>query len=372
MLKELANFIFQFSWLNIFKYVTFRAPLGALCGLLFSLLVAPKLINYLQKKKANQMIRSDGPQSHLTTKVGTPTMGGLLIVGGVLLSVLLWMDLKNIYTWLVVAAAIGFGLIGFLDDYLKIFRGNSDGLKPIFKLGGQILVSFGLVLALFLYRQEEALAAATKGELSVHPGDFYFPFIKDPIFNLGWFYIPLGVIWIVGFSNAVNLTDGLDGLAAGLMIFVSMAFGILCYLAGHIKFATYLQIPFVAGAEELTVASLSLMGATAGFLWFNAHPAKIFMGDTGSLMLGGLVGLFSLIIKREILLLLIGGVFVLETLSVIIQVISFKLTKKRVFKMSPLHHHFELSGWTEIQVVVRFWLIGGMLVLLGLLTLKIQ
>lgn len=372
MLKELSNFIFHFSWLNIFKYVTFRAPLGALTGLLFSLIVAPPLIGFLQKKKASQMIRQDGPQSHLATKVGTPTMGGILIVGGVLLSVLFWMDLRNIYSWLVIAAILGFGLIGFLDDYLKIFRKNSDGLKPWFKLCGQIVVSFVLVLVLFLYRRAESLEALANGLECVHPGDLFFPFIKDPICNLGWFYIPLGVFWIVGFSNAVNLTDGLDGLAAGLMIFVSAAFAILCYLAGHIKFANYLQIPCIAGAEELTVAALSLMGATAGFLWYNAHPAKIFMGDTGSLMLGGLVGLFSLIVKKEILLLLIGGVFVLETVSVIIQVISFKLTKKRVFKMSPIHHHFELSGWTETQVVIRFWLIGGMLVLLALLTLKIQ
>lgn len=371
MLKELANLGQYFSPFFVFEYVTVRTALGAFLALVFSLALGKPLISFLRAKKANQMIRTDGPSSHLETKVGTPTMGGLLIVGGLLVAILLCMDLKNIYTYLVLGAVVGFGLIGFLDDYLKIFKGNSDGLKPAFKFSAQIIVSTALVIVLFLYRREQFLAVGEGAGVS-HPGDLFIPFLKDPLFNLSWFYIPLGVFWIVGFSNAVNLTDGLDGLASGLMIFVAIAFAILSYLSGHIEFASYLNIPFVAGSHELTITALSLAGATAGFLWFNAHPAKIFMGDTGSLMLGGLTGLLSLIIKKEILLIVIGGIFVVETLSVIIQVISFKLTKKRVFKMAPLHHHFELSGWKETQVVVRFWLIGGMLVILSLLTLKIQ
>lgn len=369
MLKELTQLTDYFFGFNIFKYVTFRASYGALTALIFCWIVGPFLIRFLTRKKAKQVIRLDGPQTHVATKTGTPTMGGLMILLGVLLSVLLWQDLKNIYTWLVITAVLGFGLIGFLDDYLKIFKSNSEGLKPRFKMAAQILVSTVLVCILFFHRKNQVFS----GELGTqHPGDLFLPFLKNPLINLSWFYIPFGIFWIVGFSNAVNLTDGLDGLASGLMIFVSIAFALLSYLTGHIEFADYLQIPFVPGSEELVVAALALAGATAGFLWFNAHPAKIFMGDTGSLMLGGLAGLFSLIIKKEILLLIIGGVFVAETASVMLQVLAFKLTGKRLFKMAPLHHHFELKGWSEMQVVIRFWLLGGILVIIGLSSLKIQ
>lgn len=373
MLKELAGLVEHYSGFNIFQYVTFRASYGALTSLLFCFIFGPLLIKFLLKKKAKQYIREDGPKSHLETKVGTPTMGGLMIIGGLVLATLLWQDLYNIYTWLILGAIIGFGSLGFLDDYLKVFRQNSDGLKAIYKFSGQIIVSAILVTILYLYKSEVAEIAKASGIENVDgPGAIYLPFIKNAVFDLSWVYIPFGIFWIVGFSNAVNLTDGLDGLASGLMTFVALGFAVLSYLTSRADFSEYLQIPFVEGAEEITVASMILAGASLGFLWFNAHPAKIFMGDTGSLVLGGLVGLFSLIVKKEVLLLSIGGVFVVETLSVIIQVLSYKLTKKRVFRMAPLHHHFELKGWNETQVVIRFWIIGGLLVILSISSLKIQ
>lgn len=373
MLKELEHLTEYINGLNLFQYVTFRASYGALTALFFCFLIGPLLIRFLVKKKAKQSIRDDGPQSHLETKVGTPTMGGLMIMGAMLLGVFLWQDLFNIYTWLVIGAITGFGLLGFLDDYLKVFKGNSDGLKPAFKIIGQLTVSAVLVTLLYLHRREGAVAAEASGlENVVQPGLIYLPFLKNAVINLSWFYIPFGIFWIVGFSNAVNLTDGLDGLASGLMAFVAIGFAILSYLTGRADFSEYLHLPYVEGAGELAVSAMILAGGSLGFLWFNAHPAKIFMGDTGSLMLGGLAGLFSLIVRKEVLLLMIGGVFVIETLSVMIQVASFKLTGKRVFKMAPIHHHFELKGWNETQVVIRFWILGGLLVIFSLSSLKIQ
>lgn len=372
MLKELAKFSDVIGGLNLFQYVTFRASYGALTALFICLVFFPSFIRFLHRKKADQMIRQDGPGSHLETKVGTPTMGGLMILVALLSSILLWQDLRNIYTWLIVIAIIGFGFIGFLDDYLKVFRGSSDGLSPLFKILMQLTIASVLVSLLFFYRKDLYLEGIANGEVVDQPGALYFPFFKHLMLDLSWFYIPFGIIWIVGFSNAVNLTDGLDGLASGLMVFVAIAFAILSYLSGRVDFAEYLSIPYIPGAEELAIAALVLTGASLGFLWFNAHPAKIFMGDTGSLMLGGLIGLFSLIVKKEILLIMIGGVFVVETLSVILQVLSFKLTGKRVFKMAPIHHHFELKGWTETQVVIRFWILGGLLVIFSLSSLKIQ
>ncbi len=380
MFKELAHYADKFGGLNLFQYVTFRASYGAVTALLLCLIIGPFLIKKLRQKKVDQMIRQDGPESHLKTKVGTPTMGGLMILFAMVISILLWQDLRNVYTWLILGAIVGFGFVGFLDDYLKVFRGNSDGLSAKLKLVFQFGIATALVVGLFLYRKGLFLeyhalveSAGVEGLTPVAaPGALYFPFFKDLFLDLSWFYIPFGVVWIVGFSNAVNLTDGLDGLASGLIAFVAIAFAILSYLTGRPDFAEYLGIPFVAGAGELAICSLALAGASLGFLWFNAHPAKIFMGDTGSLMLGGLLGLLSLIVRKEILLIFLGGVFVIETLSVILQVLSFKLSGKRIFKMAPIHHHFELKGWTETQVVIRFWIIGGLLVIFSLSSLKIQ
>ena len=366
MLKELQNLIEYYSGFNIFQYVTFRASYGALMALFISLIFGPLLIRFLKNKKAKQVIRDDGPQSHLVTKVGTPTMGGLLIIGSMVVSILLWQDLRNEYTWLILGAIVGFGFLGFLDDYLKVFRKNSEGLKPLYKFIGQILIATIIVTLLFF---KTRTIESGGGDFA---GLIYLPFLKNAVINLSWAYIPFGVFWIVGFSNAVNLTDGLDGLASGLMVFVAIAFAILAYLTGRFDFSEYLQIPFIEGAGELSVSAMIMAGATLGFLWFNAHPAKVFMGDTGSLALGGVVALFSLILKKEILLILIGGVFVIETLSVIIQVLSFKIRGKRVFKMAPLHHHFELKGWHESTVVIRFWILGGLFVIFSLSSLKIQ
>jgi phospho-N-acetylmuramoyl-pentapeptide-transferase len=286
-------------------------------------------------------------------------MGGMLILGSLLVSALLWMDLDNLYTWLVLLATAGFGAIGFMDDYLKRFRRGSRGLTAGLKFSAQILLSLGVVLLLYFNRGE-------------HTTLLYLPFFKKAVLDLGWLYIPFATLLLVGYSNGVNLTDGLDGLAIGLVIMVALTLAVLSYLAGRADYAAYLQIPFVKRSWELAVYSLALVGSAVGFLWFNSHPAEIMMGDTGSLALGGVIGVVSLAIKKEILLFLLGGVFVLEVLSVAIQVASFKLTGRRVFKMAPLHHHFELLGWPESKVVTRFWILGGLFAILGLSTLKIQ
>ncbi len=358
VLKLLYPLVKYFSFFNVFQYITFRAAYAAMTALLLSLLFGPWLIQKLKRLNLSESIREDGPKSH-RAKSGTPTMGGILILFSIVVSVLLWQDLSNLYTWIILLATIGYGAIGLTDDYLKKFRKKSRGLTAGVKFAGQTAVALLIVALLFLQRSEQTTL-------------LYLPFVKKAVLDLSYFYIPFAVVLLVGYSNAVNLTDGLDGLAIGLVIMVGLTFAVLSYLAGRADYAAYLQIPFIKRSWELAVYCLALVGASVGFLWFNSHPAEVMMGDTGSLSLGGVIGVIALIIKKEVLLLLVGGVFVLEVLSVTIQVIYFKCTGKRVFKMAPLHHHFELLGWPESKVVIRFWILGGLLAILGLSTLKIQ
>ncbi|MCD6121451.1 MAG: phospho-N-acetylmuramoyl-pentapeptide-transferase [Spirochaetales bacterium] len=358
VLKYLYPFVKYFTFFNIFQYVTFRAAYAAITALLLSFLLGPWLIVKLRKIKFGQSIRKDGPKTHLA-KSGTPTMGGLLIIFSIVVSVLFWQDLNNPFTWILLLTIVGYGFIGFLDDMIKIKRKNSGGLSAGVKFSGQIILSLVIVMILYINRTPTTTM-------------LYIPFIKHPIADLSYLYIPFAVTLLVGTSNAVNLTDGLDGLAIGLVIMVGITFAVLAYVTGHTVLSKYLQIPFVKHSWEITVYCLALVGAAVGFLWFNAHPAEIMMGDTGSLSLGGAIGVVSLIIKKEILLVIIGGVFVMEALSVIIQVTYYKCTKKRVFKMAPIHHHFELLGWPESKVVIRFWILGGLFAILSLSTLKIQ
>ena len=357
MLKFLFPLKQYLSFLNIFQYITFRAAYAAVTALLISFLFGPWVIARLRAAKIGWTAREDTPLTH-KAKTGTPTMGGVLIILSVGISVLLWEDPASTYTWLLLFAALGFGAIGFADDYLKMSR-KKRGISAGIKFGGQILISTILVTVLYLQRGETTTL-------------LYLPFLKHSVLDLSWGYIPFAVILMVGYSNAVNLTDGLDGLAIGLVIMVALALTVLAYLTGRVDYADYLQIPFVKGGGEIAVFCLAVVGASVGFLWFNAHPADVWMGDTGSLALGGVLGAVALILKKEILVLILGGVFVLETLSVSIQVLSFKLTGKRVFRMAPLHHHFELSGWPESKVVFRLWILGGLFAILGLSTLKIQ
>lgn len=356
--KFLYPLVKYFSGFNIFRYITFRAAYAAITALLISFLFGPLLIKWLKKLKVGQEIREDGPQTHLV-KSGIPTMGGILIIISIIISVLLWQDLDSLYTWILILSVAGFGSIGFIDDYIKFIKKDSGGLQAGFKLIGQFIFSLLIVGILYLGKTE-------------HTTYLYIPFIKNPVFNLSFYYIPVSVILLMGYSNAVNFTDGLDGLASGLVIFVGITFAILSYLTGRVDMAEYLNIPYIVDSGEITIICAALIGASVGFLWFNTHPAEIMMGDTGSLSLGGVIGVIALIIKKEILLIITGGVFVLEILSVIIQVVSYKLTKKRVFKMAPLHHHFELKGWKESKVVIRLWILGGLFALLSLSTLKIQ
>ncbi len=348
-----------FTPLNVFRYLTFRSAYAAVTALLAAFLFGPVIIERLRRLKFGQSIRLDGPQSHLA-KTGTPTMGGILILAAVGAATLLWVDLSNRYAWVCIGSMLGFGIVGFLDDWLKIRRKNSEGLSAKAKLAGQAIVSLLAVVALYF---------DPSGEMT----KLYVPFFKNPVIDLGVYWIPIAVIYVMAWSNAVNLTDGLDGLATGLVIMAVMAFSILTYLTGRADWSEYLGIPFIRGAGELTVFCLALLGACVGFLWFNSHPAEIFMGDVGSLSLGGVLAVLALIVKKELLLFIIGGVFVLEEGSVLIQVLYFKATKgKRVFRMAPLHHHFELSGWKETKVVTRFWILGGLFAIIALSTLKIQ
>ena len=359
MFKEFIYPLFRyFTPFNVFSYLTFRSAYAALSTLLVCFLFGNKIIEALRTLKVGQSIRSDGPASHLV-KSGTPTMGGLMIIGSALVAVLLWGDLSNKIMWLTLASFAAFGAIGFADDYLKVTRHNSAGLPAWGKLAGQFAIA--LLIMLYLYFTGD-------GDIT----KLYIPFFKNPVVDLGWLWIPFGILLIMGESNAVNFSDGLDGLLAGLLILVFITLAILTYISGRVDYASYLGIPYIPGAGELTVFCLAVVGALIGFLWFNTHPAEVFMGDVGSLSLGGVVAVISLIIKKEILILIIGGVFVLEIASVIIQVVSFKLRGKRVFKMAPLHHHFELSGWAEAKVVVRFWILGGLFAIIALSTLKIQ
>jgi phospho-N-acetylmuramoyl-pentapeptide-transferase len=350
----------QFALFNLFKYLTFRTGGAVLTSMIFSFWAGPGMIRWLRRKQGHgQPIRDDGPESHLTKK-GTPTMGGLLILTGLCLSALLWADLSNPYVWIVLMVTLAYGLVGFVDDFLKVTKRNSKGLSGKGKLVAQVIV--GLVAAVLISRLEpDQLQEA-----------FAVPFLKNVLLQLGWFYLPVAAFVMVGASNAVNMTDGLDGLAIVPVMIASGVFALICYLVGHAVFANYLQIHHVPGAGELSVLCGALVGAGLGFLWFNAPPAMVFMGDTGSLAMGGTLGAISVVTKHEIVLAIVGGLFVLETVSVIVQVASFKMTGKRVFRMAPLHHHFEKKGWAEPTVVIRFWIISGILALVGLSTLKLR
>ncbi|HLM39311.1 MAG TPA: phospho-N-acetylmuramoyl-pentapeptide-transferase [Microvirga sp.] len=361
MLTWLAELSPYFSPLNIFRYITFRTGGATATAMLFVFLFGPAIISLLRLRQGKgQPIREDGPQSHLLSKRGTPTMGGLMIMAGVLVSALLWANLENHYVWIVLFVTVGFGAIGFYDDYLKVTKQSHKGFSGRSRLAIEAIIA---VLACIAISYMATPGLANKLAL---------PFSKELIFNLGWFYIVFAAFVIVGAGNAVNITDGLDGLAIVPVMIAAGTFGFIAYLSGNAVFSNYLQIHFVPGTGELAVICGALIGAGIGFLWFNAPPAQIFMGDTGSLALGGLLGTIAVAAKHEIVLAIVGGLFVLEIMSVIIQVASFKLTGRRVFKMAPIHHHFEQLGWTEPQVVIRFWIIAVVLALVGLSTLKLR
>jgi phospho-N-acetylmuramoyl-pentapeptide-transferase len=352
----LANYVAGFG---VFQYLTVRGIMGTITALVLALLLGPWMIRHLNYRQIGQAIRDDGPSSHLA-KSGTPTMGGALILVSIMLSTLLWSDLSNRYVWVVMGATAIFGAVGWVDDYRKVIEKNPRGLPARWKYFWQSVG--GLGVAYFLY--STAQSSVTTG--------LYLPFINGMVVDMGMFFIVFAYFVIVGSSNAVNLTDGLDGLAILPTVLVGGALGLIAYLSGNIKFAEYLMIPYVAGSGELIVFSASLVGAGLGFLWFNTYPAQVFMGDVGALALGAALGTLAVIVRHEVVLFIMGGIFVLETVSVILQVASFKLTGKRIFRMAPIHHHFELKGWPEPRVIVRFWIITVILVLIGLATLKIR
>ena len=354
------SLIDQFSALNVFRYLTFRTGLSVMSSMIIVFLVGGPFIKFIESRKITGPIREDGPIDHIVKKVGTPTMGGVLILIGILTGTLLWADLSNSYIWVLLMVVTSFGLLGALDDYLKIKHSNSRGISSGMKIFYQIILSLIAVYLLIEYGNNE------------HTKNLYFPFFKNLTLHLGLFFVPFAIFIIVGSSNAVNLTDGLDGLATVPVMLVALSFTFICYVVGNTVFSEYLKIPYIANVGEVSIFCGSMVGSCLGFLWYNAPPAKIFMGDTGSLSLGGSLGAVSIISKHEIVLAIIGGLFVLETVSVIIQVISFKLTGKRVFMMAPLHHHFEKKGWAESTVVIRFWIISIILALIGLATLKLR
>lgn len=351
----------DYSFLNLIRYLTFRSGAAVLTALLISFIFGPMIIRWLKRRQhAGQPIREDGPASHLLTKKGTPTMGGIMILLAVGVSTLLWADLTNRYVWIVLFVTLGYGFIGFLDDFLKVTKQNSRGLPGKMKLVGQVGIA---ALAAWWI---QCLATP---DLASH---LAIPFLKDFLIDLSWFYIPFAMVVLVGASNAVNLTDGLDGLAIVPIMIAAGCFAFISYLVGNAVYTDYLQLHAVPGAGELAIFGSAVVGASLGFLWFNAPPAKVFMGDTGSLAFGGSIGTISVITKHELVLAIIGGLFVMEALSVIIQVASFKLTGKRVFRMAPIHHHFEKKGWAEPTIVIRFWIIAIILALIGLSTLKLR
>jgi phospho-N-acetylmuramoyl-pentapeptide-transferase len=353
-------YLFQsdISWLNVFRYITFRTMLTTLTSLILFFVFASWAINKLRSMQMGQYIRDDGPPNH-KQKAGTPTMGGCIILPVIMLSILFWAELKNIYVWLVMLIILGFGLVGFLDDYLKSVRKDSHGLTAKAKFSLQVLVALVVAIVLHLYPGFDSC-------LNV-------PFFKAFNPDLGWLYVPLAVFVIVGASNAVNLTDGLDGLAIGPIIVAFISYLAFAYLAGHITLSSYLQIPYVAGTGELSVVCGGVFGASLGFLWYNSHPAELFMGDVGSLPLGAILGTVAVMTKQELVLILVGGIFVFEALSVILQVAYFKMTGgQRIFRMAPIHHHFELQGWAESKVTIRFWIIAIILALISLSTLKLR
>ncbi len=351
----------DFVAFNLFRYLTFRSGGAMMTALFISFVLGPSVIEWLRARQGDgQPIREDGPKDHLIRKSGTPTMGGTLILLALILSTLLWADLSNQYVWTVILVTAGFGLVGFADDYLKLTRRNSKGLPGKRKLLAQFLIS-ALAAIIIMNATREPLATS----LAV-------PFFKDVLIDLGWFFLPMAIFVMTGASNAVNLTDGLDGLAIVPVMIAAGCFALIAYLAGNVIFANYLQIHYVAGTGELAVFCGALVGASLGFLWFNAPPAMVFMGDTGSLSCGGALGAISVITKHELVLAIIGGLFVLETVSDNVQVVSFKLTGRRVFRMAPLHHHFEQKGWEEPTIVIRFWIIASVLAVAGLATLKLR
>jgi phospho-N-acetylmuramoyl-pentapeptide-transferase len=360
MLVSLAEYLSSYySGFNVFQYLTLRTILGVLTALAISLMVGPSMIRYLSSYNIGQTVRNDGPKSHFS-KAGTPTMGGALILVAIVVSTLLWSDLSSRFVWIVLFVTIGFGAIGWVDDYRKIRLKNSKGLSAKEKILWQSVI--GLTAALSLYYTREF---PIETQLIV-------PFIKNIVIDLGWGYIVLAYFVIVGSSNAVNLTDGLDGLAILPTVLVAGALGVFAYLTGNINFSGYLGIPYVPGVGETVVFCGALAGAGLGFLWFNTYPAQVFMGDVGALGLGAALGVLAVIVRQELVLFIMGGIFVVETISVVLQVASFKLTGRRIFRMAPLHHHFELKGWPEPRIIVRFWIITVVLVLIGLASLKVR
>ena len=350
-----------FTFFNLFNYISFRTGAAILTSLFFSLIFGEMIIKFLSTiQPIGQPIRSDGPKKHLFEKAGTPTMGGILILASITISIFLWAKLTNYYVWISLFACIAFGLVGFLDDYKKIYSKSSYGLKVSTRIILQIVLAFIIVFLIYSTMPENLNSTIN------------FPFFKNLIIDLGMFFFIFGIFIIVGSANAVNLTDGLDGLAIVPVMIVATTFAFIAYVSGNINFSEYLQINYIEGSGELSVFCGAIIGSALGFLWFNAPPAKVFMGDTGSLSLGGGIATLSIMTKHEIVLAIVGGLFVLETLSVIVQVISFKFTGKRIFQMAPLHHHFEKKGWAESTIVIRFWIITIVLALIGLATLKIR
>ncbi len=361
LFNTLSQYADQLSALNVFRYITFRTGGAMITALAVSFITGPLIIKWLRRtQNGGQPIREDGPESHILTKAGTPTMGGFLILLALTVATLLWADLTNGYVWAALGVTLGFGAIGFIDDYLKVSRRSAKGLPG--KLKFLLEIAIAVIASLWIM---QLMPTPLATGLTV-------PFLKTVMIDLGWFFIIFATLVIVGSSNAVNLTDGLDGLAIGPVMIAAGVFGLISYLIGNAVFSAYLQFPFIPGVGELAIFCGALVGAGLGFLWFNAPPAMIFMGDTGSLSVGGALGTVSVITKHELVLAIVGGLFVLETISVIVQVVSFKLTGRRVFQMAPLHHHFEKMGWAEPTIVIRFWIIASILALIGLATLKLR
>ena len=356
----LTSFIDQYSFLNVFKYLTFRTGLSVVTSLIVVFIIGAPLIKLFSEKMITGPIRQDGPIDHIIKKSGTPTMGGVIIIIGIISGTILWADLTNVYVWTLIFVSLSLGVLGLLDDVLKIKLKNSSGLKSNYKFLGQVIIAVVTLFILIKYSEHEYLY------------NLYFPFFKNFIWDMGLFFIPFGLFVIIGASNAVNLTDGLDGLATVPVMLVALSYTLISYVVGNTIFSDYLQIQYIPDVGELSIFCGSVVGACLGFLWYNAPPAKIFMGDTGSLALGGSLGGIGIITKHEIVLAITGGLFVLEAVSVIVQVISFKLTGKRIFKMAPIHHHFEKKGWAESTIVIRFWIIAIILALIGLATLKLR
>ena len=355
-----TSLVDSYSFLNVFKYLTFRTGLSVVTSLIIVFLIGSPLIKIFSKNQIMGPIRQDGPIDHIIKKSGTPTMGGLIIIIGIITSTLLWADLNNIFIWTLIFVSLSLGLLGFIDDLLKIKYENSRGLKSKYKFLGQLFIGLITIFILIKYSNHQYLY------------NLYFPFFKNLILHMGLFFIPFALFVIIGSSNAVNLTDGLDGLATVPVMLVALSFTLISYIVGNTIFSEYLQLQYIPNVGEISIFCGSIVGSCLGFLWYNAPPAKIFMGDTGSLSLGGSLAAVAIIVKHEIVLAIIGGLFVLETVSVIIQVISFKLTGKRVFMMAPIHHHFEKKGWAESTIVIRFWIIAIILALIGLATLKLR